>query len=761
MSINLSVRNFTLTIGGLDCSAACISWVGADERIEPTRGLISFTGEVELHRPVGFESLDDRRNNRWARGQEIILTVANKSGSLLPPPRGGRLYILEAEYDLETRRLKLKTGDEFALKNNQQPKGDRSKICLGTSVSKTQIINNLLQAACISPLIDAVPGFLTAPSPRLIEGSYLEQAGAIAASEGYFLYKDSLGQTRAKAVNVAQPIAAQTVDLVTQAAIYRRVFGQQPAQRLIVNGKYTIVERSGDTTTTYSYELAPAATIGAEGGNIIIRERWVIDKFNRGDKTRTIETTVKEPAALIDPVRYAGNFGRIYSEYQREKYQYEIAAPIGANSNSTHCEQGNQGRLLQYERRLQRTIIATIREVVESYDGSNGAIGGILNLTDAEYEVIRYFYEPDLDEDSGSSETTEVIQATLSKGVRHERSLSRPVGAVLPEEYSAGGDFPYIFSLDLRPVELETNRWQEMRPREWHHRKTVLQAIAIAKPDVLEILRERNTNIDGKLGLVTIEDLLTISNNGNAQPPAPDTYPPEFDTREIAVRGRAILPVDAPVDNCSREYRQDLSFEYLSGTNLSEIQDKVNKLALIWGVLFWGRYKAAQVTTDLGDDWFGYSPLDRCDFVEPEGIASYLGDGFGMALSGSRCAIDIDGIFLGFVDNPATPAVITPIYQVRIPVQLASGAAIGISYRDHDNSTIRMLVQAANGSAIRDAIKTPAQFANGAGLRVTDRRISLRLANGTAVEVTPPIEWESMTQEEWGEISDRQWRNIV
>jgi hypothetical protein len=758
MSINLSVRNFVLTIAGLNCSQACIAWTGADEKIDPTRGLISFTGEIELHRPVGFESLDDRRNPRWARGQEIILAVANKAGTLLPPPRGGKLYILESEYDLETRRLQIRTGDEFALKNNQQPKGDRSKICLGTNVSKTQIINNLLQAACISPLIDAVPGNLNAPSPRLLEGSYLEQAGAIAASEGYFLYKDSLGQTRAKSVNISPPIAAQTVDLTTQAAIYKRMYGQQPAQRLIVSGKYTLVEPTGDFTTTYSYELAPAATIGAEGGNIIIRERWTTDRFNREAKTRTVETTVKEPAALIDPVRYEGNFGRIYSEFQREKYQYETNAPIAAGSNSSHCEQGNQGRLLEYERRLQRTIIATIREVVESYDG---AIGGILNLTDAEYEVIRYFYEPLPPDDEIDNETTEVIQQILSNGVRHERSLSRPVGVILPEEYSAGGDFPYIFSLDLKPVELETNRWREMRPREWQHRKNVLQAIAIAKPDVLEILRERNTNIDGKLGLVTTEDVLTISNNGNAQPPAADTYPPAFDTREIAVRGRAVLPVDAPVDSCSREYRRDLSFEYLSGLNQAEIQDKVNKLALIWGVMFWGQYKGAQVTTDLGDEWFDYSPLDRCDFVEPEGIASYLGDGFGFSLAGNRCAIDIDGVFLGFANNPATPAVITPIYQTRLPVQLANGVAIATRYRDYDNSAVRLLSQLGHGSAIRDAIKEGVRLGHGSAIRVSDRRISLRLANGFAAEVTYPIEWNEVTQQQWGEMSDRQWRKII
>jgi hypothetical protein len=757
MTINLSVRNFVLSIGGLDCSNACVSWVGADEKIEPTRGLISFTGTIELHRPVGFESLDDRRNSRWARGQEIILTVANKAGNLLPPPRGGKLYILESEYDLESRRLNLKTGDEFALKQNQQPKGDRSKICLGTSVSKTAIINNLLQAACISPLIDTVPGSLNAPS--LIEGSYLEQAGAIAASEGYFLYKDSLGQTRAKAVNTVPSIAAQTIDLVSQAAIYKRIYGQQPAQRLIVSGKYTIVEPTGDTTTSYTYELAPAATIGAEGGNIIIRERWVVDRFDRGAKTRTIETTVKEPAVVVDPVRYAGNFDRIYTEFQREIYQYEINAPITGDSGSSHCEQGNQGRLLLYERRLRKTIVAAIREVVESYDG---AIGGIINLTDAELETIRYRYGDQIEPQGGeTSETTETIQITLSQGVRHERRLYRPAGAILPQEYSAGGDIPYIFSLDLKLAELEINQWREMRPREWHHRKTTSQSLAIAKPDVLELLRERNTNIDGKLGLVNTQDELTISNNGNAQPPAPETYPAAFDTREIAVRGRAILPVDAPVDGCSREYRRDLNFEYLSGTNLGEIQAKVNRLAQIWGVIFWGQYKAAQVTTDLGDAWFGYSPLDRCDFVEPEGIASYLGDGFGMALSGNRCAIDIDGIFLGFVNSPATPAVITPIYQVRIPVQLGHGGAIGVSYRDHDNSTIRVLVQVANGSAIRDVTKTTEQFANGAGLRVTDRRISLRLADGAAVEAAYSLPWEEVTQAQWGEMSDRQYRNII
>jgi hypothetical protein len=173
---------------------------------------------------------------------------------------------LESEYDIETRRLRLKIGDAFALYQNNQPKGDASKICLGTNTAKIDVINNLLTAACISPIQppDTVPGFLSAPTPRAIEGSYLEQAGAIAASEGYFLYKDSLGNTRARAVPIAPypQSAAVSIVLATQSAMHKRVYGKQPAQRMIVTGRATLVEPTGDTFTETTVEFGPAAMLG-------------------------------------------------------------------------------------------------------------------------------------------------------------------------------------------------------------------------------------------------------------------------------------------------------------------------------------------------------------------------------------------------------------------------------------------------------------------------------------------------------------------
>ncbi|MBD2018789.1 hypothetical protein H6F43_01145, partial [Leptolyngbya sp. FACHB-36] len=205
MTINLSVRQYAITIAGLDCTKPLISFAGSDSKIDQS-GLITFKGSLTLGRPEAFESIDDRISDRWARGNPIGLRIADNSQALRLPPRGGTLFILDSSYDPKAGRLEIQFGDIFELLRFREPKGDASKICLGTKTTRTQIINNLLAAAGVPLLIDEVPGYLHAATPRLLESSYIEQAGAIAAAAGYFLWVDTSGNVRASAIN-SNPVA--------------------------------------------------------------------------------------------------------------------------------------------------------------------------------------------------------------------------------------------------------------------------------------------------------------------------------------------------------------------------------------------------------------------------------------------------------------------------------------------------------------------------------------------------------------------------
>lgn len=805
MTINLSVRNFVLTIGGLDCSKTCVSFVGADEQIEPTRGLISFTGTIELHRPVGFESLDDRRNNRWARGVAITLTIADTAGTLRPPPRGGALFILESEYNLETRRLRLKIGDAFALYQNNQPKGDASKICLGSNTAKIDVINNLLRAACISLILppDTVPGFLSAPTARAIEGSYLEQAGAIAASEGYFLYKDSLGVTRAKAVPIAPypTLAAVTIALVNDVAIYNRVYGKQPAQRMIVTGRATIVEPTGDTFTETTIEFGPAAMLGGpkQGDNgdngsgttvypeiitadgagpvnttqIIIRIKTIVDKYSKSGKRRDITTHIQEPAGLAMPQIYPGNGSLINTGSQTETYRYEIDAPISGTDGTDPCQRGNMGRLKTYYRHLRQPEGMVFAEIFAVKDSTIGAE----NLTMAEEELITYNYNFrrtvstfGLSNEENETTLPSDIRPTLAPGLKHERKLWRPAGAIAPSAFidktEAGpNDPPEVrFGLDpktRRLAELKRDEWFEQSPKNWEYRQVEWKSLATAKPEVVALLDEAESGIDAYTGLINVLDKIQLSNTGNTQPPAPDVHPPDFNTRDIAVRGRSILPVNAAVPECAREYRSDLTFEYLSGTGINGIQDKANRLAEVWGKISWGRYKAAQITTDLDDAWFGFSPLDRVDFIEDptavDGLASYLGDGFGFALSNNRCAIDIDGVFLGFA-NPATPAIVAPIYQERPQTEPSEGesfVAVSVDRSGLDGALPVITAAVSEGESFEMFVPELVQFESGEGesVEAVDRVGAIDLPEGESAVMTVIPYWEAITAEEWAEMA--------
>ena len=146
MTVNLSIRNYQVVVAGLNCTDGITSFRGSDSKLDQS-GLVTFKGELVIGKPLGFESLDDRRNDRWSRGNTVTIKIADSSGVPRLSPRGGTLKILSSSYAPATRKLTLQLGDQLELLRFREPNGDASKICLGTSVSRTGVVNTLLAAA--------------------------------------------------------------------------------------------------------------------------------------------------------------------------------------------------------------------------------------------------------------------------------------------------------------------------------------------------------------------------------------------------------------------------------------------------------------------------------------------------------------------------------------------------------------------------------------------------------------------------------------
>lgn len=748
MSINLSIRNYTLTIGGLNVTSLLVGFDGADSKLSEGEGLVSFTGSVRLKKPIGFgESLDDRANTRWDRGNPVLITVADSTGTLRPPPRGGGLRIISSAYDRTSRQLEIQVGDHFALLRYREPIGDKSGVCLGSSVPVTTVINNLLTAAECPTCIDTVPGILRAPQPKLLRGSYIDQAAQIAAGAGYFLYVDSLGQVRAAQINLDAPTAF-AIDIRTGAVSVDRLGGEQPPSRVTVVAQYPFLRRSRNSSTTQSTEYGPFSLVGGVGTQtIVIKESQTTDRFLRAAKKRQIEIASKEPVGLLlpeDPL-YKGRTNLIDSELVRETYYYETnnrITPSGGN-----CEQGNQGRLYQHVVETWRTKAVVFREIYSTYP-TGFTISGKLDLTLAERVITDYDYagllQVQLPSPTDDPDLQDEAPPELVEGLTKITRTFEPIGAVVPEEFEYQSedwlnDFTYLVESDRL-----NQRWRETEADEWQQIDKSFQALARAYPEVADNLRQSYEEDDLYLapdslaGLISTGETRITSNSGGAQPPAPDSYPPAYSVEDKTIKARVRLPQRNGAEFAA--WNRELNFEYLIG---DDPQAAATALAKTWGGVLWGRYKGHNYTTNLGDDWWDYTPLCRVDVVEEDGNFATLAEGFSIAMGENRCVVGVDTLLLGSI--PSVNAIPTPLYRKVFSFQAASGGAVKFRQYPYSRTPATKTIQVASGGAVKTTRVTRQSFevASGGAIRIfnTTPTSSSLIANMTGTNLAGSELW--------------------
>lgn len=785
--INLSVRDYELEIAGLNCKRALISFTGSDSKLDNQGGLVTFTGTLVLGCLIGFESIDDRINDRWARGNPITIKIADSSTVPRLPPRGGTLFILDSFYDPNTKKLTIECGDILELLRYREPIGNASKICLGSVASRTLVCNDLLAAAGAPELHegDSILGSLNAQTPKLLEGSYIDQLGAMAAAAGQIVYVDTAGHIRTKVINpkVTAPIATIAWGKV---AGTERVKGERPPCKIVIKGKTTLVERNGDTTTTTTEERGTVAMAGINpkaapsdaSAPIIVKRTIKVETLVRGSKQRIVETTIFEPEGVVfagDKI-FAGSTRLICSEFRSEIYSYEQNSPVMGTSADSRCSQGNQGRLLNVVTEIWQPRGVALREMLASYPEK--AKGDRVKLLLAEQHLTTYVYKlgnvvqvtlgtPENDDEPPAEARGDGPQITVRKW--------RVIGAIVPTE------FGYRKIVNGSPTELveaerEVQTWREPKLREWEYTVSRYQSLVnVAQQTAASIRKQfaRSPYLIQLLTLLVSTDFeQTVSNAGQAQPPGADTYPPEFVTTEKTFRAEAKLPA-----NASTPYRQSvkyLSFDYLSSVGAAP-QAEAQKLADLWGRLLWGRYKSTAYKTDLADFWWDYSPLDRINVIEPEHEFAYLADGWTIALAGNRCMVGFDGLYLGQwidrIDNPDDPdnpislsePVIVPLYKVVRAAQATGVGGIRVQRRDYDRTPLRRTVQAASVSTARNLggeEVRKVQVAEACTVKVVNRRRIVKAATASTVQTIKLVAWQNVTPQLWSEMSDRQWRKI-
>jgi hypothetical protein len=690
MTVNASIRNYLLSIGGLNCTAALMEFSGSDTKLDQS-GLVTFSGQMKLGRPVGFEVIDDRINNRWSRGAAILFDVANESNILARPTRFGTLFISDAIYDRSEAngagRLNLQVVDLLGLLMNAHGEEDaKPKACVGEGgQSALGAINQLLSLAGVpAPLLvtDPIPGNINAPING--GGGYIQTAGSIAAAQGWFLYIDgTTGRVRARSIDVDATTPIGSLSLSGNAANFSRLPDRPPAQKMVVSGTGKIVTAIPQTpTTTVSRTYGTAASIGGlGGGELLIRERYNTESIT--GNVRTVSVVTYEALGSLFPESYPGNGGTLEAENVTEVHTYEAQSPV--TSGGSDCEKGNQGRLLSTvitTRRSFGTIYKALYEHARNpkkllrvggtftsplKSSINPTTGGIVgapftegirpNITDDTIERINYQY---FDPDTSSG-------TPRGRGPLITRTKTSHMGAVVPD-YFAGNEYRPIdasnFSADVT-IETERQYWHQTSPTEWRYEHTLRQSqILKNEGDVRrshDAAKQQSTlpgalaNGLGQVDAKTYANLVTaieeVTTNGNNTPPAPTPLPPKYSIADTQGKATYDMPIDGNWPY--RERSQTLSFDYLTGSSTGAVNAAAYGLARIWGVIGWGRYRGSMVQSNLTDYLHTtYRPADRVDVNEVDFVSSNLADGYAVGMAGAELLVSLDCMYLGRVANP-------------------------------------------------------------------------------------------------------------
>lgn len=803
MTLNLSIHDYSLNIAGLNCRDALVSLTGSDSKLDQS-GLVIFKGSLVLGWYPGFEEIDDRVNNRWAQGGTITLKLTDTSGDLKFLSRCSRLRIIDSSYDVAANRLTIQFADVLELlKFKNTTSNTAGQICLGSATNKSSLINQLLEAAGAPALVDEIPGALNYPIPQALNGSFIEEAGKIAAASGYVLFVDSSTGSeviRAAQIQPAAKTATITINPAGFAKTPERIGGAQPACELICTGKAVILTRNKDSTTIVTEEMGPLAAIGQNsGGDPIVLKRTVYSNtFSRLERKRTIRTVIEEALGILFPEddRYRNSARLTTSTIKTETLQYESFTPITGNSSNTQCQQGNQGRLKYHEILEEKLRGVALREMIATFPKKLNP--DKLTMMPASRQLTTYELASTrvslIDYSTGEDgdyaplpEDLEILEP-LGKGPRITVSNFVPIGALCPDEFKYSRKETGGKPESLTETDRTIDYWSEENRGEWHHRKQEYKALITAFPGLADKLRTQNAkNRGSKIALANIlaqiistKDETMISTAGQAQPPAADTYSPQYSTTERNIRGKARLKSGA-ADNY-RQRRDTINFDYLTSNGGSVrlgLESAASYLADLWAKLLWGQYKASSYTTNLADHWFEYQPLQRVDVRETRRKFAYLADAWSIAISGNQCAVGFDGVYLGekkiaassevVIFDPDNPQpepdpeieIIDPPYSQAIERAWASGGAISNKIYLYSRAPIQKQIQWCSGGSLRSTSESiKFQIASGGSIKGVSRLRVCKLSSGSLLRSGEPLYWAEITESEWQSLDEWQWSRI-
>ncbi|MEH1780888.1 MAG: hypothetical protein V7L26_17595 [Nostoc sp.] len=669
MTINVSARNARIYIGGKDFSSCFVSFQGSDSHLDQN-GIITFTGSIVLGLSLGFdESLDDRKNPRFFRGQIITVEVQNSQGNLTLHPRGA-LRIISPKYDEQSQRLTIDVGDLTALLNFREATDvGVTQITLGQNSTSGQIILRLLNAAGITAIGGGLPTTLI-NYPINLTGSYLANVGKLLYANNLFGWIDKNEVFQVSSALIGAVSSSVTINIGKDEIWYKRLdAAEAPCEIIKAVGRGVIVSSivfRDDTTENYGAATLVDKT--ALPTPIIIKKTSIKEDWIPGENLFQTTTTTLQPVGLVVPKTLLGNstltLSLITSEIRIDKIYYD---------------QDPEGKIKNKVSTIYQLLAPAILEFAQANQSFTFNIFGLALPVDSSYS---YSYDTK-GRQSQLASTTKVLAGSLLSNT---------------DEDWTKWIFPPNFATDS---EYKVETWNETSKGIWEYEFYSYQPLVKITPDSVVVGTNSGTAgpTSNKLDMIYADGDHQTSNSGQLAPPAPERRPALFTMDDLDLVEQVTFA--APGGNPNLRPRQrSFSVDFLAGQFKSglargeveisssgdtEASNQLLALALREGRLLWGRYKGQQIAVALSDAWFDYHPLFSISAIESDGTQqAFLADGCSWVVGQTRVLVSCDAIWLGTWQTP-TPSAGQPSVSYVVPpydeIQaLSFGDGIGIAF---------------------------------------------------------------------------------
>ena len=751
--LNVSARPYALTIAGLDCLTALVSADGAFQHYDQS-GLALINATFILKRPFHWtESLDDRTNPRWARGQLVQTMVANSGGTPQAAPILGHLYILNSEFD-GINELKIECGCILNLLMYRTPAGEGACFNLGEETNLTAIAQKLLRKAGAPPLIGSIIGNpLKVPLRKITNESYIGLFGKLCWANGHIAWQDNLGRIRAR--QTLSGAMRQTPEVGLDDVRYQRLTGVEvPPEKIRVTGTLQSLKKVEDENSWKEKEYGPAAMVygsvaevAQDSGlnpfaNVIIRETTYRESLDRPSRIKRTETKVRQPRGLALPDIFVNDLflrnDRIMTEFRREKYIYEWQE----QKPEDECKEIDEGRLLKTSYVIRKPDILGLQRWYSQDEGrlevarQQRPFLETIDMT-AETGETEYFYydNPEEDEDNPNEDDSggggvpgipgEVEVDDQEQGIPvvvlkivSEKKL--PIGEILPQAN-------WALPKQLRTCERQIRKWKLIRKGEWEYTESNYQSFALYQPDLVERLIDEGDSGNASnesywmsfVNLVPTERRVDRSNSGQSTPPAPERFPIEYEVKEKNVSVTVRLP------GLSFGYLfRDREREFTVDSGLLTSKEQARMIARIEGAILWGRYKGQSCTVAVSDAMFPVEPLDLAQWKDFYGSRhTFWMDGISLAMTQTRVLLAYDGIWKGSIVTINGVDVTVKPFQEEVEA-IVSGAAMAqftvLPQVDYPTPDIAVEIAGAGAVAVTVAVAEAGYLVDEAGGYVLD-----------------------------------------